>query len=57
MRKQPLLYRHNEIISRYHEITVHEKEEKSMAILGFRNCLICASIIFIYTKHHAAKDF
>ena len=36
MRKQSLLYRDNEIISRYQEITVCNKEEKSMAVLGFR---------------------
>ena len=35
-RKQPLLYRDNDIISRYQEITVHKKKrKKSMAVLGF----------------------
>ena len=27
MRKQPLLYQDNDIISRYHEITVHKKKK------------------------------
>ena len=47
MRKQSLLYGYvitksnlcyidNEIISRYHAITVYIKKKKSMAVLGFR---------------------
>ena len=37
MRKQSLLYRDNEMISyTVIEVTVRKKEEKSMAVLGFR---------------------
>ena len=36
MRKLFLLYRDEETVSRYHEITVYvKKNEKSLAILGF----------------------
>ena len=40
-RKQPLLYGDNQIISSYHKITVHKKEEKCMAVLSF-----CTSFLF-----------
>ena len=48
MSKQSLLYGDNQIISRYHEITVHKKVENSMAVLGFHGMEALKGHAFIH---------